>query len=222
MYTLNVSKLWCLNQQYLTSSLLISDKLDKHVERSGACHLLPRTMEIIAKHLPDVADEIEQIAFRVPESVTYSEGKKIGWASYSYQTCRYQDACCLPSKRAVELILEKKLQSLGITIERSTTVTDFEVEDVDGPDRNLAHPIMARLQKLSGSSTTETVVGARYMIAADGPKSFCRRKLGIAFEGPDEVLQMADLGLVAKTNHPDLNNVCIPFNSVSQLHQKRK
>ncbi|RUS22886.1 hypothetical protein BC937DRAFT_95450 [Endogone sp. FLAS-F59071] len=181
------------------------DKLDRHVERSGGCRIIPRSMEIIAKHCPDVAEEIEQIAYKTTDFATYYDGKKVNTVSQTDSICRYKHSYNLPSKRAVELVFEKKLQNLGVNIERSTVVSDLEVEEVEGSGMYKINPVIVTMQKQPATPTTE-IVRARYLIAADGSRSFCRRKLGISFDGPQEVLHMADLGLVGRSTHPDAHN----------------
>lgn len=123
-----------------------------------------------------------------------------------FQTCRYQFAYNLPSKRAVELIFEKKLQSLGVNIERSTVVSDIEVEEVEGLGMHKTNPVVVTMQKQPAGTPTTEIVRTRYLIAADGPRSFCRRKLGISFDGPQDMLHMADLGVVGRSTHPDAHN----------------
>jgi len=79
----------------------------------------------------------------------------------------------LPQSRT-EAILGARAAALGVTLERGVELVGF-AQDEDGVSATLRHP-----------DGREEATRARYLVGADGARSFVRQSLGIAFEGYTE------------------------------------
>jgi 2-polyprenyl-6-methoxyphenol hydroxylase-like FAD-dependent oxidoreductase len=83
------------------------------------------------------------------------------------------------SQKYVEQVLRRHAEALpGISLDYGWSLTDV----VEGDDA-----VTARVEQVDGSDTREIV--ARYLVGADGARSFVRRRLGIGWRGETGVIR---------------------------------
>jgi 2-polyprenyl-6-methoxyphenol hydroxylase-like FAD-dependent oxidoreductase len=101
----------------------------------------------------------------------YSRGQRIAHVPMRGTIDSKYPYILIVTQSETERVLTEHLAGLGVTIERSTALTDF-VQDADG--------VTAHLRLPDGGSQT---VRCRYLAGCDGAHSAVRKQLGIEFEG---------------------------------------
>ncbi|RUS29601.1 FAD binding domain-containing protein [Jimgerdemannia flammicorona] len=166
-------------------SLFLSDKIGEVPKWGRADNLSPRNLEIFSKpSLRSIADELDKISHKVKQMSSFENGVRLGSIPLADQTCRYKSMNTVPAQSTIQAILEKRLNELGVKVERRIAVSDIAV-DSSVTGRN-GYPVYLTLDYLESKNdrVMETrKVRARYVIAADGARSFIRKKMGITFDG---------------------------------------
>lgn len=147
----------------------IIDALAAPSQQSRAFGVHARTMELF-----DAMGAIAPLLARGNPAQglsVYSRGQRIAEIAMQGTIDSKYPYILIVSQSDTERVLTDHLSELGVSIERSTTMIDFE-QDGAG--------VTARLRLASGGTES---VRCRYLAGCDGAHSVVRKHLGIAFEG---------------------------------------
>jgi 2-polyprenyl-6-methoxyphenol hydroxylase-like FAD-dependent oxidoreductase len=149
----------------------VLDRQPRRSPESRAIGIHARTLEVL--HQLGIVDEFLELGHRVNGMSVHTPAGYPLRARFGLVDSRYAFLLTL-SQAETQRILERKLESLGVTIERSAEVTAVE-QDGRG---------VALLVRREGEPRAQTVT-AGWVVGCDGARSLVRRKLGVAFEGDD-------------------------------------
>ena len=151
----------------------IVDRCAARTDKSKALVVWPRTLEHLDRS--GLAQKFLATGVRGLRGHFFQEDHEIGTVDF---LALAQDAIATPFPFALmipqsetERLLEEHLASLGVTVERSTTLVDLE-QDAEG-----VHAIV------SLPNGTAHAIHARWVIGADGGHSEVRHLVGAEFEG---------------------------------------
>jgi len=130
-----------------------------------------RTLEVF--HQLGMVDEFLDLGHRVNGVSFHTPARRPLRARFVLADSAYRFMLTL-SQAETQRILEQKLASLGVTIERSVEVTAIE--------RDAAGTALAL--RRDGEPRLRTVT-ADWLVGCDGARSIVRRNLGVPFEGDD-------------------------------------
>ncbi|WP_433340071.1 FAD-dependent oxidoreductase [Streptomyces sp. CA-253872] len=142
----------------------IIDAADTPVTGSRALQLWPGALDVLREL--DVLDEAERRGTRVTEMVYHLAGS----TALRVRLGGVNEPLLLPQEQTNE-ILEARLESLGVRVERALKVTD--VARTDGG-------VSVKAERPDGTSE---LLDAEWLIGADGVRSTVREALGIGFPG---------------------------------------
>jgi 2-polyprenyl-6-methoxyphenol hydroxylase-like FAD-dependent oxidoreductase len=148
--------------------------LDKQPARSRetrAIGIHARTLEVL--HQLGMVEEFLELGHRVSGVSFHTRARRHLHARFGLVDSFYRFMLTL-SQAETQRILEQKLESLGVTIERSVEVIDVE-RDVTGTAVSVRRP---------GEPEVRTIT-ADWLVGCDGARSIIRRCLGVPFEGDD-------------------------------------
>ncbi len=148
--------------------------LDKHPGRSSdtrAIGIHVRTLEVF--HQLGVVDEFLELGHRVNGVSFHTSGQRRMRARFGLVASPYCLMLTL-SQAETQRILEQKLESLGVPIERSVEAIAV-AQDPTGT---------ALVVRRAGEPGLRTVT-ADWLVGCDGARSVVRRSLGVPFEGDD-------------------------------------
>jgi 2-polyprenyl-6-methoxyphenol hydroxylase-like FAD-dependent oxidoreductase len=146
----------------------IIDKSDHPAQHSQALVVQARTLEQLQRY--GIADEAVAKGRKLTSGKFFSEGKQILSINLKHISSRYPYVLFLPQTET-EAILNRHMESLGVTTERQTELVRFEQEG-DG--------ISALLRHAGG---VEEPIRPRWLVGCDGAHSIVRQQTGIPFEG---------------------------------------
>ncbi|GAB4536942.1 MAG: monooxygenase [Pleurocapsa sp.] len=149
-------------------NLRIIERRTEPSTRSKALVVHARTLEFM--DILGVADAMVRRGYTSPGIDFSSSSEKPLRANMYGLDTRFPFILVLPQAET-EAILERRLNELGVTVERGKTLTDFQ--ETDGG-------VYSTIECLEGD---EFKVKSRYLVGADGSKSVVRQTLGLPFEG---------------------------------------
>ncbi|KAL3442867.1 FAD binding domain-containing protein [Aspergillus insuetus] len=164
-----------------------------------AIALFPRTLELLDQL--GILDPMLQLGFACRSSVTYKEGQQIipgrVWTFMENIKDTAFDLTLVLRQMYTESILRDQLQSVGAAYQQGVECIDFECDDAMSLDEySVTSTFMNR--------TTEEKfqLKSKYIIGADGGRSFVRRHAGIRFEGDTSEDQWIRIDGIVKTDMP--------------------
>ena len=146
----------------------IVERRTKQSTRSKALVVHARTLELM--DILGVADEMVHRGYTSPGIDFSSNAKQPLRANMYGLDTRFPFILILPQAETEE-ILERRLNDLGIEVERGRTITSFTETD---------HEICGTVECLQDGIFE---INARYLVGADGAKSVVRKTLDLPFEG---------------------------------------
>jgi 2-polyprenyl-6-methoxyphenol hydroxylase-like FAD-dependent oxidoreductase len=148
----------------------IVEKAPQRTDKSKAIVIWSRTLELLDRG-PGASRPFLEEGFKV-HSVNFvaSDGNIVGHVSMDSVKSPYPYALMLPQSDT-ERLLEERLLTLGVTVERNTEVTALKADDA-GVD--------ASLRRADGTAET---FHAGWLIGCDGAHSVVRHVLGMPFTG---------------------------------------
>ena len=149
----------------------VLDKLASPPRESRAIGIHARSLEIFRQL--GMSDEFLDLGHRVDGFVVHTNGRRAIEGRFGKLDSPYRFLLTL-SQDETQRILDQRLESLGVTVERSVIVTGARHE----PDR-------VELHMQQGSDSRERTLAADWVVGCDGAHSVVRRSLGVAFEGED-------------------------------------
>lgn len=159
--------------------------IEKHAKSSQdqygrAITLYPRSMEMLDQL--GLADELAQECFACRETVSYDRnGKEVfgrGWAFMENMKDTTWDFALVLRQKYQEEIFRRRLREEGVGLEDQIELIGVEIDEtVPVEDYRITTKT-----KHSVNGVEETIV-CKYLIGADGGRSFVRRALEIPFDG---------------------------------------
>ncbi|CAK7207301.1 hypothetical protein SEUCBS139899_010111 [Sporothrix eucalyptigena] len=145
-----------------------------------AIALFPRTTEQLDQL--DVIDPMLQLGFACRSSVTYKEGERVipgrVWTFMENIRDTTFDFALVLRQSYTEAILRDKVAAVGATYYPSTQCIDFTVDESQPRDD---YAVTSVFQDHKTQNTFK--IKSKYLIGADGGRSFVRRHAGIPFDG---------------------------------------
>ncbi|KAH8815351.1 3-propionate hydroxylase [Xylogone sp. PMI_703] len=145
-----------------------------------AITLYPRSSEILDQL--DLADELAQECFACRSTVSYDpDGKEVsgrGWYFMENMKDTYWGFALVLRQKYQEDIFRRKLREHGVSLETPVELMDVTIDESIAPGE---HRITAKLK--DRDTDLASVVKCRYLIGADGGRSFVRQALDIPFDG---------------------------------------
>lgn len=145
-----------------------------------AITLYPRSSEMLDQL--DLADDLAQECFACRSTVSYdSNGKEVsgrGWAFVEKMKDTYWGFALVLRQKYQEDIFRGKLREYGVTLESPIELVDVTIDSSMMPGDS---KISAKVKDRNTSS--ESLIKCRYLIGADGGRSFVRQALEIPFDG---------------------------------------
>ncbi|KAH7325617.1 FAD binding domain-containing protein [Stachybotrys elegans] len=145
-----------------------------------AIALFPRTSEQLDQL--DLIDPMLQLGFACRTSVTYKNGERVipgrVWTFMENIRDTAYDFTLVLRQMYTEEIFRQKLNEVGASYYQATECVDFAVDETATPDG------YAVTSTFTDRKTQKTFkLKSKYLVGADGGKSFVRRHAGIPFEG---------------------------------------
>jgi 2-polyprenyl-6-methoxyphenol hydroxylase-like FAD-dependent oxidoreductase len=147
----------------------VLDKQPAPPAETRAIGIHARTLELF--HQLGLIGEFLDRGHRVDGVVFHTGARRKVEARFARVESRYPFLLTL-SQAETQRILDAKLESLGITVERGVEVVGLD-EDADG--------VRLRVR----SAGIEAMLQTRWVVGCDGARSIVRRSLGVPFDGED-------------------------------------
>ena len=129
-----------------------------------------------------LADELAQECFACRSTVSYDkDGNEVqgrGWSFMENMNDTKWDFALVLRQKYQEEIFRKRLKELGVTLEAPVELMEVEAAASKPED---GYQITAILK--DGLTNNRSTVKCKYLIGADGGRSFVRQALVIPFEG---------------------------------------
>jgi 2-polyprenyl-6-methoxyphenol hydroxylase-like FAD-dependent oxidoreductase len=151
-------------------SVRIVDKAAARTDKSKALVVWSRTLELLDRGPGGSAPFVDAGFKAHAVNLVAGDGKLMGRVSMDSVKSPYPYGLMLPQSET-ERLLEERLASLGITIERNTEVLGYKTIE-DGIEAQLHH-----------ADGTEDTVQASWLLGCDGAHSVVRHTLGVPFAG---------------------------------------
>jgi 2-polyprenyl-6-methoxyphenol hydroxylase-like FAD-dependent oxidoreductase len=149
--------------------LRIVEKASQRTDKSKALVLWSRTLELLDRQPGGSASFIEA-GFKATAVSFFAGHKQIGRVSMEAVDSPYPYALMIPQSDT-ERLLEERLRSLGVKVERCVEVTDISLR-ADGADSILSH-----------SDGRRETASADWLVGCDGAHSLVRHTTGATFTG---------------------------------------
>jgi phenol 2-monooxygenase len=167
--------------------------------------LYPRSSEILDQL--DLADELAQECFTCRKTVSYDkDGKEVqgrGWHFMENMKDTQWDFAMVLRQKYQEEIFRRRLMELGVALEAPVELTGVEVDEKVGEGR---YRITASTKH--GVTGVEETILCKYLVGADGGRSFVRRALDIPFDGNTTEDKWVRIDGVIETDMPKSRTYC--------------
>lgn len=169
-----------------------ADKADSPLIAGRADGVQPRFLELL--HSWGLAQEVHEEGPIIESTVIYKDGKKLFYDRTHQSDSRYRGLHII-TQGQLERIYVRDLMRHQMLVERSTSLSDFEVQD-----SSALYPFQATIK--NEKSGTEETVRAKFLIGADGAGSTVRAKLGVPFDGVSTNIYWGILDCIFDTDFP--------------------
>jgi phenol 2-monooxygenase len=170
-----------------------------------AITLYPRTSEMLDQL--GLADTLAQQCFACRNTVSYDRnGDEVqgrGWSFMENMRDSTWDFALVLRQKYQEEIFRTALRKQGVMLECPVELVDVAIDESVGRG---GHRVAATLR--DGVSGAQSVVKCRYVIGADGGRSFVRRALAIPFEGSSTEDKWVRVVGIVETNVPRPRTYC--------------
>ncbi|KAJ5611780.1 hypothetical protein N7528_008885 [Penicillium herquei] len=158
------------------TSVCVLEQHDKQSQDAygRAIALFPRTLEMLDQL--DLIEPMLQLGFACRTSVTYKDGERVlpgrVWTFMENIQDTSYDFVLVIRQMYTEQILRDKLSSIGVAYYQATECIDFRSDE------------KGVVSTFKNRATGQTFgLKSKYLVGADGGRSFVRRQAGIPFEG---------------------------------------
>jgi phenol 2-monooxygenase len=154
-----------------------------------------------------LADSLAQECFACRATVSYDrDGKEVhgrGWHFMENMKDTTWDFALVLRQKYQEAIFREALSAQGVTLESSTELTALEVDESIPIGE---YRITATMK--NGLTGHTSIVKCKYLIGADGGRSFVRRAAGIPFDGTSSEDKWVRVDGVIETDLPKPRTYC--------------
>jgi phenol 2-monooxygenase len=170
-----------------------------------AITLFPRSSELLDQL--GLADELAQQCFACRSTVSYdASGNEVhgrGWHFMESMTDTAWDFALVLRQKYQEDIFRRALKANGIELESNMELVALQLDESIpvGDGRITAHIKDIRNSEIE-------VVKCKYLVGADGGRSFVRRTMGVAFEGSSSEDKWVRIDGVVETDLPKPRTYC--------------
>ncbi|RYO44820.1 hypothetical protein AA0113_g10737 [Alternaria arborescens] len=170
-----------------------------------AITLFPRSSEMLDQL--GLADSLAQQCFACRETVNYDKyGNEVegrGWAFMQNMKDTKWDFALVLRQKYQEEVFRKALTREGVQLDAPYTLVGVEV--IQGVEMG-GHRVLATIEH--GSTKAKSVVKCRYLVGADGGRSFVRRAMNIPFDGSSSEDKWVRVDGVIETDLPKPRTYC--------------
>jgi 2-polyprenyl-6-methoxyphenol hydroxylase-like FAD-dependent oxidoreductase len=149
----------------------VLDKQPSRPTETRAIGIHARTLEVI--HQLGMVEEFLALGHRVDGVIFHLRGRRRAQVRFGRLDTPYPFLLTL-SQEHTQRILDERLESLDVSIERGVAVMDVR-QDAEGAEVLITAP----------GSEREQVLHAGWVVGCDGMHSIVRRRLGLSFDGED-------------------------------------
>jgi 2-polyprenyl-6-methoxyphenol hydroxylase-like FAD-dependent oxidoreductase len=149
----------------------VLDKQSSRPSETRAIGIHARTLEVM--HQLGLVEEFLALGHRVDGVIFHLRGQRRAQVRFGHLDTPHPFLLTL-SQEHTQRILDERLESLGVSIERGVDVVDVR-QDTEGAEVLITAPGRQR----------EQVLHAGWVVGCDGVQSIVRRRLGLAFDGED-------------------------------------
>lgn len=155
----------------------------------------------------DLADDLAQECFACRDTVSYDAmGAEVtgrGWAFMENMKDTQWDFALVLRQKYQEEIFRQKLRVLGVSLEAPVELTNVDIDEtVPSNDYKVTAKVV------DGKTGTTSIVKCKYLIGADGGRSFVRRALEIPFDGNTSEDKWVRIDGVIETDMPKPRTYC--------------
>lgn len=154
-----------------------------------------------------LADELAQQCFACRQTVNYDKnGNEFpgrGWSFMENMKDTKWDFALVLRQKYQEEIFRQALKRYGVELEAPFALTSVDILDNVGPN---GYKILATIE--NGNTKSENVVKCKYLIGADGGRSFVRRAMDIPFDGSSSEDKWVRIDGVVETDLPKPRTYC--------------
>ncbi|KAL1969142.1 hypothetical protein VTN77DRAFT_396 [Rasamsonia byssochlamydoides] len=170
-----------------------------------AITLYPRTSEMLDQL--GLADDLAQRCFACCSTVAYDpHGNEVhgrGWSFMENMKDSAWDFALVLRQKYQEEIFRSALKRQGVILEAPVALVDLTVDE--GVQQG-GYSVTATLE--NGITGAQSIVKCRYLVGADGGRSFVRRALDILFEGSSTEDKWVRIDGIVETNLPKPRTYC--------------
>lgn len=154
-----------------------------------------------------LADSLAQQCFACRETVNYDKyGNEVegrGWAFMQNMKDTKWDFALVLRQKYQEEVFRKALAREGVQLDAPYTLVGIEV--IQGVEMG-GHRVLATIEH--GSTKAKSVAKCRYLVGADGGRSFVRRTMNIPFDGSSSEDKWVRVDGVIETDLPKPRTYC--------------
>lgn len=154
-----------------------------------------------------LANSLAQQCFACRETVNYDKhGNEVegrGWAFMQNMKDTKWDFALVLRQKYQEEVFRKALAKEGVQLDAPYTLVGIEV--IQGVEKG-GHRVLATIEH--GSTKAKSVVKCRYLVGADGGRSFVRRAMNIPFDGSSSEDKWVRVDGVIETDLPKPRTYC--------------
>jgi phenol 2-monooxygenase len=172
--------------------LIFTDNADGPLIAGRADGVQPRFLETLATW--GLAEEVHEEGSLIERTAIYKDGKKLLFKPSHQSDSRYRGRLHIITQGQVERIYIRDLIRHKTLVERSTTLSAFQV------DESTSHPVRAILR--NSRTGAEEQVNAKFLVGSDGAASMVRKQLKIPFDGTSTDIYWGILDCVFETDYP--------------------
>ncbi|KAK9425224.1 putative 2,4-dichlorophenol 6-monooxygenase [Seiridium unicorne] len=180
--------------------------LEQHDEETQdtygrAISMFPRTTEQLDQL--DVIEDMLQLAFACRRSVTYKDGERVipgrVWTFMENIKDTTYDFVMVLRQMHTQRILRDKLMSAGAQLYQSVECIEFVVDETVPAS---SHPHAVTSTFLNKKTQTTFQLKSKFLIGADGGRSFVRRHANVPFEGDTTQERWIRIDGIVETDMP--------------------
>ena len=146
-----------------------------------------------------MADEITEEGPLIERTAIYKDGKKLLFNRSHQSDSRYRGLHII-TQGQIERIYIRDLARHRAIVERSSILSQFNVEEAPETASPSSHPVKATVH--NNSTGQDTVIKAKFLVGSDGASSSVRKALNIPFDGVSTDIYWGIMDCIFETDYP--------------------